>query len=183
MTWPLRVKASPIRRTVVNNKSVQGGSSAASTREIRSGVSCFRVLVYFRTSYAFSKAIHTFPTAKGQTLVIPRPCAPRQPVPDSRRESVSLLRASQTMRTNSAPSRHLDRNATASRWRPDDREEENGDPVLDELKGMGEKGLGDPASTRTGDRNSGGPEPMRGLVRARRIGPGEEIPITPLQNR
>jgi len=82
---------------------------------------------------------NTFPTAKGQTLVIPRPCAPRQPVPDSRRESVSAREADHADKLCAEPP--LDRNATASRWRSDDRDEENGDPVLDELKGMGEKGL------------------------------------------
>jgi hypothetical protein len=82
---------------------------------------------------------NTFPNAKGQTLVIPRPCAPRHPVPDSRRESVSARESDHADKLCAEPP--LDRNATASRWRPDDREEENGDPVLDELKVMGEKGL------------------------------------------
>ena len=68
---------------------------------------------------------NTFPTAKGQTLVIPRPCASRQPVPDSRRESVSAREADHADKLCAEPP--LDRNATASRWRPDDREEENGD--------------------------------------------------------
>jgi len=82
---------------------------------------------------------NTFPTAKGQALVIPRPCADRRPVPDARRESVSAREADHADKLCAEPP--LDRNATASRWRPDDREEENGDPVLDELKEMGEKGL------------------------------------------
>ena len=82
---------------------------------------------------------NTFPTAKGQALVIPRPCADRRPVPDARRESVSAREADHTDKPCAeAP---LDRNATASRWRSAKGEEESGDPVVEELKRMGEKGL------------------------------------------
>jgi hypothetical protein len=82
---------------------------------------------------------NAFPTTKGQALVVPRLCGDRLPVPDPRRESVSAREADRADKLCSEPP--LDRNATASRWRSDKVEEENGDPVRDELKGMGEKGL------------------------------------------
>ena len=79
---------------------------------------------------------NTFPTAKGQALVIPTRCAGRKPVPDSRRQSVSAREADHGDKL--CAELPLDRNATASRWRS---EKENIDPIRDELKGMGEKGL------------------------------------------
>jgi hypothetical protein len=82
---------------------------------------------------------NTFPPAKGQALVIPTQCADRKPIPDSRRETVSAHETDHADKAcNASP---LDRNATTSRWRSEKGEEQNGDPVVEELKRMGEKGL------------------------------------------
>ena len=87
------------------------------------------------------KRSNTFPSSKGRALVTPRPCADgsSRPVPDTRRESVSAREADHADKL--CAELPLDRNATASRWRSDKGEKENIDPIRDELKGMGEKGL------------------------------------------
>ena len=87
------------------------------------------------------KRSNTFPSSKGRALVTPRPCADgsSRPVPDTRRESVSAREADHADKL--CAELPLDRNATASPWRSDKGEEENGDPVVEELKGLGEKGL------------------------------------------
>ena len=96
------------------------------------------LLIFGQVAHSQERS-NTFPTAKGQALVIPRACGDRRPIPDARRESVSAREADHADKLCAEPP--LDRNAAASWWRSDEREEEKGDPVLEELQAMGEKGL------------------------------------------
>ena len=96
------------------------------------------LLIFVQAAHSQERS-NTFPTSKSRALAIPRPCANRGPIPYTRRESISAREADHSDKLCAEVP--LDRNGTASRWRSDEREEENGDPVLDELKGMGEKGL------------------------------------------
>ena len=107
----------------------------------------------------------TSPTAMARPTVMPRPCGDRWPVPDNQRERGSAREANHSDKLCAELA--FDRSATALPWRADVREEGSKDPVLEELKAMGEQGL----------------IIMRGLVRASRTRRCEEIPIAALHDR
>jgi len=96
------------------------------------------LLIYGQVAHSQDQS-NTFPTSKGRALVIPKPCSGRGPLPDARRESVSAREVDHSDKL--CAGLPLGRNATASRWHSEEGNEENGDPVLDELQGMGDKGL------------------------------------------
>ena len=81
----------------------------------------------------------TSPTAMARPTVMPRPCGDRGPVPDNQRERGSAREANHSDKLCAELA--FDRSATALPWRADVREEGNKDPVLEELKAMGEQGL------------------------------------------
>jgi hypothetical protein len=103
------------------------------------------VFLVFGLSLIFGKFAHsqdqsiTSPTSMAHSAVIPQPCRDRRPVPDAQRERRSARAAdhSDKLCTELA----FDRSATALPWHADVREKENEDPVLEELKAMGEQGL------------------------------------------
>src|SRR4029077_1331397 len=81
----------------------------------------------------------TIPTTGGRPSVIPKACGGRRPIPEGRRESVSAHEAEHS--DNLCAELPFDRNATGLRWHAGEREGEDVDPVLEELKAMGEQGL------------------------------------------
>jgi len=167
-----------------------------STREIRSSVFLvFWVLALCSDKFTHSSRtipIYLSPTAKGQTTGDSEDRArlrqPLSPIPGAKSVFFSFFCRAEADHggQNSAPSRHFDpQRKPPHGWRPDDREEENGDPVLDELKEMGEKGDGDPSSTpKQVIEILEGQKPMRGFG-SRKAKPDavRKIPITPLQDR
>jgi hypothetical protein len=96
------------------------------------------LLIFGKATYSQGRS-NSFPTSKNRPLVIAVPCADRRPVPDARRESVSARAAE----PSGKPCAELpsDRNATASPWHSDEPGKEDGDPVVEELRAMGERGL------------------------------------------
>jgi hypothetical protein len=92
----------------------------------------------------FGKVAHSqdqsnrFPTSPSRPPVIPRPCGNHRPIPDARRESVSARELEHSDQL--CAGLPFDGNVTASPWRSD-KPERDGDPVLEELKAMGEQGL------------------------------------------
>lgn len=79
------------------------------------------------------------PSLKGHPSGIPRPCGDQWPIPDSRRESFAAREAdgSETL----CAERPFNGRVTNSPWHSNVREEEDGDPVVQELNAMGERGL------------------------------------------
>jgi len=81
----------------------------------------------------------TSSTAVARQAVIPRPCGDRRPVPSTQRENGSPRQADHSdIRCAEVA---FDRSVTASPGNADVRQKANEDPVLEELKGMGERGL------------------------------------------
>jgi hypothetical protein len=79
------------------------------------------------------------PSLKGHSSGIPRPCADQWPIPDSRRESIAAREAdgSETL----CAERPFNGRVTNSLRHSDVREQEDSDPVVQELNAMGERGL------------------------------------------
>ena len=71
--------------------------------------------------------------------LVPRPCGDRQPVPSLQRRGGSVHEADRSDRVCAELA--FDSSATASLGHGDVREKANEDPVLEELKAMGERGL------------------------------------------
>jgi hypothetical protein len=78
-------------------------------------------------------------TSMARPTVIPRPCGDRQPVPNPQRKSGSVRDADGSDKLCAEAA--FDRSATASFGHVDGREKANEDPVLEELKAMGDQGL------------------------------------------
>jgi hypothetical protein len=82
---------------------------------------------------------NSFPTSNGHPLIILRPCRDQRPVPDARRENISARTADHSDKLCAEPP--FDRNMSASPWRSDERDKDAGDPVVEELMALGERGL------------------------------------------
>ena len=78
-------------------------------------------------------------TSMARPTVVPRPCGDRQPVPGLQRRGGSVREADRSDRACAEVA--FDSSATASLGHGDVREKANEDPVLEELKAMGEQGL------------------------------------------
>jgi hypothetical protein len=98
------------------------------------------LLIYGQVAHSQDES-KTFPRSTGRAWVIPKPCLGRGALPDARRESVSAREVDHSDKL--CTELPLGRNATASPWRwyEHEDEDENGDPILEELRRMGEKGL------------------------------------------
>ena len=81
----------------------------------------------------------TSPTSVDHPRAVPRPCGDPRPVPYTQRERVSVVEADHWDKL--CDERGFHRNATALPWHAEVREKEGEDPVLEELKAMGEQGL------------------------------------------
>jgi hypothetical protein len=78
-------------------------------------------------------------TSMARPTLVPRPCGDRQPVPSLQRRGGSVREADRSDRVCAELA--FDSSATASLGHGDVREKANEDPVLEELKAMGERGL------------------------------------------
>jgi len=78
-------------------------------------------------------------TSMARPTVVPRPCGDRQPVPGLPRRGWSVREADRSDRVCAEVA--FDRSATAALGHGEVREKANEDPVLEELKAMGERGL------------------------------------------
>src|SRR6267378_752750 len=78
-------------------------------------------------------------TSMARPTVVPRPCGDRRPVPGPQRRSGSVREADRSDKLCAEVA--FDRSTTASLGHGDVREKANEDPVLEELKAMGEQGL------------------------------------------
>ncbi len=81
----------------------------------------------------------TSSTSMDHPTVIPRLCGDRWAVPYTQRVRLSTVEADHWDKL--CAELRFDRNATASPWHADVREKEDEDPVAEELKAMGERGL------------------------------------------
>ncbi len=103
------------------------------------------VFLAFGLSLISGKVAHTqdqsitSSTSMARPKVIPRPCGDRRPVPGPQRKSGSVREADRSDKRCAEVA--FDRRATASLGHGDVREKANEDPVLEELKAMGEQGL------------------------------------------
>ena len=103
------------------------------------------VFLAFGLSLISGKVAHTqdqfitSSTSMARPKVIPRPCGDRRPVPGPQRKSGSVREADRSDKLCAEVA--FDRSATASLGPGDVREKANEDPVLEELKAMGEQGL------------------------------------------
>jgi len=78
-------------------------------------------------------------TSMARPTLVPRPCGDRQPVPSLQRRGGSVREADRSDRVCAEVA--FDSSASASLGHGDVREKANEDPVLEELKAMGEQGL------------------------------------------
>jgi hypothetical protein len=82
---------------------------------------------------------NTFPTSTGHPSIIPKPCGDHRPAPQAQRESVSASYADHSDKLCAEPA--FDRSVTTSPRHADEREGEAADPVQEELKAIGKRGL------------------------------------------
>jgi hypothetical protein len=102
------------------------------------------VCLAFGLSLIGSKVVHSqdrsiiSSTSMARATVSPRPCADRRPVLDTKRERGPAREAGHS--DNSCGEPAFERSATGSSGHADVQEKANDDPVLEELKAMGERG-------------------------------------------
>jgi hypothetical protein len=107
----------------------------------RSAVVClaFGSLLIFGNVARSQSHSNAFPASKDRPLGIPRPCADQRPIPNARRESVAAREADGSEKL--CAERSFDGSVISSPWHSDEREQESGDPVAEEMSAMGERGL------------------------------------------
>ena len=96
------------------------------------------LLIFCKVAHSQDRT-NTFPTSTGRPSTIPRACGDHRNAPAVGPPSVSAREADHSDKLCSELV--FDRRVTTSSWHANEREEEAADPVQEELKAMGERGL------------------------------------------